>query len=344
MFRSAWSRLRRRLASRGDRANGPHAPADFAALAELLAQLPRDPPADLGLGTLAAGIPPRKFAGDTDAHARVLSQLIAFNLECGNNSRAFGYSLDNVRRAQAAIAPLGKSIVGARVLELGAGIHNPFGTSLLMLAHGAASTAAVEMGSFDVLASPATAWNWMFAQALFPEHARRVHEALDLASLAAGSLVAAGRPPGLRLHHGAIETFEAGEPFDLVVSNAVCEHLLDYEACVGALAALTAPGGLHVHKIDFNDHDYYEKAAPREEDRLAFLFKPGPGPSGTTNRLRMGEFMDVFARHGLELVRIHERFTMTLPAGVRRRLAPPYDRLSDEDLSTTAATVVLRRR
>ncbi len=47
------------------------------------------------------------------------------------------------------------------------------------------------------------------------------------------------------------------EPFDLIVSRAVLEHVYDPDMALIAMDRLLAPGGLMLHDIDFRDHGLF---------------------------------------------------------------------------------------
>jgi hypothetical protein len=50
-----------------------------------------------------------------------------------------------------------------------------------------------------------------------------------------------------------------GQQFDLIVSNAVLEHVFDFASACRMLAMLTRIGGVNSHQIDFRDHLNFER-------------------------------------------------------------------------------------
>ena len=62
-----------------------------------------------------------------------------------------------------------------------------------------------------------------------------------------------------------------------------------------------------------------------------------------TNRLRWHEVRNIFEEAGFEFLEVDLR-KETLPDGLREQLVAPYDELTDDDLSVTGATFVVRRR
>ena len=91
--------------------------------------------------------------------------------------------------------------------------------------------------------------------------------------------------------------------FDLVMSNAVLEHVYAMPAVCRELGRVTAPGGLNMHQIDFRDHldgirqlDFL--IMPDDEYQLEF--ERTHGERG--NRLRPSEARILFEQNGFELV------------------------------------------
>lgn len=62
------------------------------------------------------------------------------------------------------------------------------------------------------------------------------------------------------------------QPFNLILSNAVYEHIENLDRATRRVFAITAPGGYGVHQIDFRDHRQFDRAldfltmSAREED------------------------------------------------------------------------------
>jgi SAM-dependent methyltransferase len=82
------------------------------------------------------------------------------------------------------------------------------------------------------------------------------------------------------------------EPFDLVISNSVYEHLDDVEGITQALSQLTKPGGLHIHYVDLRDHFFkypFEMLKFSEKTWRRWL-----NPSSNHNRYRLWNYRSVF--------------------------------------------------
>jgi hypothetical protein len=81
-------------------------------------------------------------------------------------------------------------------------------------------------------------------------------------------------------------------PVDLVISNSVYEHLDDVEGITAALAALTAPDGLHVHFVDLRDHFFkYPFEMLRYSRNVWYGWL---NPSSNHNRYRVWDYRRVF--------------------------------------------------
>jgi SAM-dependent methyltransferase len=82
------------------------------------------------------------------------------------------------------------------------------------------------------------------------------------------------------------------EPFDLVISNSVYEHLDDVEGITRALARLTKPDGLHIHYVDLRDHLFKYPFA-----MLCFsekIWRRWLNPSSNHNRYRVWNYRAAF--------------------------------------------------
>jgi len=82
------------------------------------------------------------------------------------------------------------------------------------------------------------------------------------------------------------------EKFDLVVSASVFEHLDDVTGLTSALAALTKPGGAHIHFVDLRDH-YFK--LPFEMLKFSeSTWKNWLNPTSNLNRYRLRDYRRVF--------------------------------------------------
>lgn len=155
-----------------------------------------------------------------------------------------------VARAYAGWLPDGfAQLQGRAVLEIGPG--NNFGVALLLKCAGAGRVAVTDR----FLARYQAHYHGPLYRAMRDAMAA-AFPALDLAPFDA--FIAAGRHAS-----GAVELIEMplercaeehAQAFDLVLSNAVLEHLYDPAQAARSLYAILAPGGRGYHQVDFRDH------------------------------------------------------------------------------------------
>ncbi len=148
---------------------------------------------------------------------------------------------------------------------------------------------------------------------------------------------------GTRVHTGndALRTTE--RRFDLVVSRAVLEHVMDLDALYATLRAVTTDDALLIHKIDLRCHGVRFAS---ELDFLRFperLFRRMSSHSGDMpNRVRVPGYVELGARHGFRLS--YAGATHVVPTedvrAIRDRLAPPFRGMSDSVLSVLGVWMV----
>ncbi|MFZ5855251.1 MAG: methyltransferase domain-containing protein [Chloroflexota bacterium] len=85
------------------------------------------------------------------------------------------------------------------------------------------------------------------------------------------------------------------EKFDLVLSSSVYEHLDDVDGLTAALAALTAPSGIHIHYVDLRDHFFQ---LPFEMLKFSErTWKNWLNPTSNLNRFRLRDYRRVFENY-----------------------------------------------
>jgi hypothetical protein len=95
--------------------------------------------------------------------------------------------------------------------------------------------------------------------------------------------------------HGDIREVVDIASFDIVLSNSVFEHLSDAPGVTEALARLTQPIGIHIHRIDLRDHYFrYPFEMLRFSNKVWTRFLD---PSTRHNRYRLWDFQRLFERH-----------------------------------------------
>lgn len=132
----------------------------------------------------------------------------------------------------------------------------------------------------------------------------------------------------LTLIHDDVKNVKAREKFDLVLSSSVYEHLDDVDGLTAALAALTAPDGIHIHYVDLRDH-YFK--LPFEMFKFSDrTWRRWLNPTSNLNRFRLRDYQRVFEAHFADvqikvLAREPEAF-----ARARSRIRPEF--LSDDEM------------
>jgi hypothetical protein len=245
---------------------------------------------------------------------------------------AYAMSIGGLRLAQ--WAALGRP--GARVLEIGPGIN--LGPQLILAGAGAAVAVADRF---------LTGWN-RFYHPRFYRALRQVWP--GEVGMIDRVLAAGGYPPEVVrcVDRPAEELDSVGtEPFDMVVSTAVLEHVHDVDAACRALARVTRPGGRHHHQIDFRDHKNFSR--PLEFllfDEESYLRVWRDGRRG--NRVRLSQCLAAFGSAGFEVehVEINAQPTEAYLDDFSARLATsrsPFREIAPADLESLGAAVTLRR-
>lgn len=235
------------------------------------------------------------------------------------------------------LAGLGLAPAGLALLELGPGAD--LGPALILSGLGARVHVA---DRFLVRWSPGLVARY--------EHLRQrlVAQRPDLPTAGLDAVLEAGRHgAAVVAHHVGIErlSLPAGS-LDVVLSNAVLEHVHHLGRACRQLARLTAPGGLGCHQIDFRDHRDFgrplehltESAARRTWRHLRHR-----GAQGSAHRA--ADYAAAFSAAGFTV----EAFEPNLHAGreqleaVRPRLRGEFAELSDAELAVLSGRLVVRR-
>jgi SAM-dependent methyltransferase len=189
-----------------------------------------------------------------------------------------------------------KFLKGKKVMEIGPGIN--FGSILTLACHGA------EVLVTDRFLTP---WDPDYHPkfyALLKERLAGRWPGIDLSPLQ--RIIATGQYPreSICAYTCSLENLSevpAGS-VDLVISNAVFEHLYDLRSAFAHLARITKPGGLGLHQVDFRDHRDYSR--PLEylllsKKEFTILFGERHGECG--NRFRPREMWQLFESAGFEV-------------------------------------------
>jgi len=143
------------------------------------------------------------------------------------------------------------------------------------------------------------------------------------------------------------QTWDSGEPVanasvDLVFSHVVLNHVDDLDSLYATCGACVRPGGWMSHQIDFNClNTAAEWNGHHAYGELAWKLIAGKRPY-FVSREPFATHLALLERHGFDVVQL---IRGKKAGGIdRRRLAPRWRDISDEDLATQSGFIVCRRR
>jgi hypothetical protein len=173
-------------------------------------------------------------------------------------------------------------IPGAHALEIGPGDH--LATGLSLLAYGAASYTALDRFQGDYGSDGARCW-YRLVRERWSDHFSDWPRGLDADEFP--------NIPQVSMLPVSIEDSAAlpQNRYDLIISQAVGEHVSDIDAFAAATFSMLKPGGHALHNVDFSCHGFFE------DDPLKFLTIPEPiwhlmgSNRGLPNRRRFHEFL-----------------------------------------------------
>jgi SAM-dependent methyltransferase len=140
------------------------------------------------------------------------------------------------------------------------------------------------------------------------------------------------------------------ESIDLVLSNAVLEHVYSIPLVCREMARITAPGGVNLHQIDLRDHRDFER--PLEfltmpDDQFQREFDARHGECG--NRLRQSEIRSAFEQAGFDVISVDAN--MQPDPSYLKELLPRlrssrsrYRLWATDDLMVISALLKMRKR
>lgn len=261
------------------------------------------------------------------------------------DSRAWLYKRLWMTEVSAIAARYFTGIAGKKVLEVGAGVHNPLASALIALSWGAWSAEALEPSEL-VQGHDRNALICAVLELAIsgPELVRSRNAIMALLSRFGFDGEGTSQETSIPTVSKDIAEIEDRRlTFDIVHSNATLEHVQGFEEFLEKLSLVSSPGALHVHKVDFIDHDYYLLESPGSVDPFNFLLRGHESENDTCNRIRIDDMLKMFALAGFELQAVHERWTLPFPADLRPKLIPQLQDSSDESLSTIGAVLVHKK-
>lgn len=252
---------------------------------------------------------------------------------------AVDYAIQIARSHLERLSAFGLKLEGLRILELGPGVN--FAPQLVMASMGARVAVA---DRFRV------SWNDEYHPAFyraFRERWGHPVSAIDRVlndGAHSDEVISSFASPAEDL--AAISSAS----FDLVISNAVLEHVYSMPAVCSEMARVTAPGGLNLHQIDFRDHHDFTRpleflTMPDDEFKALFDWKNGE----RGNRWRPSETQREFERAGFELLEV-EVNAQTEPSYLEeflprlRAASSSYRDWPQNDLMILGAFLKMRRK
>ena len=138
--------------------------------------------------------------------------------------------------------------------------------------------------------------------------------------------------------------------FNITLSNAVLEHLYRPKQAIATLYAITAPGGIGLHQVDFRDHRDFNQPLEYlllDEVNFARLFEYSHGECG--NRIRPYQMEEMFREAGFTEVSFEVNLDVSpeylihfLPR-LRSANSVSFSSLPEEYLTAIGGRFVVRR-
>lgn len=241
--------------------------------------------------------------------------------------------------------------LGFDAVSFGAGSRNPLALPLLLFLGGARRVHVVEPELGPTTADWRLRWGLQeivlrvltgdVCSRHFVRAPAEIEAFVDLRALFFGTdTTSALRPDGARVLDAYLEDCQIPPAtIGLVTSRSVLEHVTHTGRCFDALAAMVKSGGIMYHDVDLTAHD--------DGDPFAFYYA-GDGDDGARrpdglNGLRLGDYLDAFARRGFDS-RVVKRELRTDYRLDRSRLLERFRGYGDDDLRCARAVIVSRRR
>lgn len=244
-------------------------------------------------------------------------------------------------------------IAQATVVDLGCGSINPFGFLFLFLMLGAQRGVAIDLDPIQDMTDAVKALADCAAMMLLDPSQivggypiTRDEILKHIASFDLGKLNA-GDPSGMDTNRLSYRREPLNRlPFpnaeaDIVMSNAVLEHISQVEEVIAEMARVTRKGGVGIHTIDGSDHRRYSNPACHPLELLTVA--DGSDLVHGSNRIRPAEFGSLFQKHGFEVLLFTPFETVRIDAPMRKRFVEPFRSMSSESLAVTIGNLVVRR-
>jgi SAM-dependent methyltransferase len=236
-----------------------------------------------------------------------------------------------------------KPLAGLSCLELGPGPD--FGSTLILAAFGAKVAVA------DRWLTP---WDSAYHGPFYTALADRIAADYPHANVTPlRALVATNgyRPEIIACYEDAERLVGvADDQFDLVLSNAVFEHIADHRLAAARAFAVTKPGGLNSHQVDCRDHRDFSRPLEfllMSEAEIETFMRVSDTHLG--NPRRASAYLAAFEDAGFEVIvpyvteQADEAYLKTFVPKLRAMKASPYHAATDQDLRDLGVTYILRK-
>jgi SAM-dependent methyltransferase len=245
------------------------------------------------------------------------------------------------------------SIPGKTFLDMGCGRFHPFGSIAYFYLNGIEAGYAIDTQEADVKRSSESLYDllcdalarpekWKRSETSYEDFFSRIRK-FDLCALRSGDLESGVK--NVPLSHfvgdaGGAEFYSKGS-IDIVSSQSVLEHCLDFKGVMQSLYDSMTEGGVGYHSIDLVDHRVYSD--PEKYNYWSFLCVGElGGQEQICNILRSHEILKIIEEVGFELL-VSEPGRQELPDGLIEKLRPEYQSLPIEELQIIGHRIVIRK-
>lgn len=247
----------------------------------------------------------------------------------------------------------GEDISGATFVELGCGSINPLAALFTLVMLGAARGVGVDLDPPQaphlVAHGLARCCSYLLSEPrllvgdypITRQEIARNLEGFDMYDLWCGNLSGINDSRLELKQESVLDMSLADGVADLVYSVSFLEHVAPLEEAVAEMARITRKGGMGHHTIDGFDHMHYQDP---ERHPLDFL-RIGSDELlvRDCNRLRPLQFIDLFERHGFEVVDFQAHTTLPIDDALRATFAEQFRELPEEVLGIAQAGIQVRK-
>jgi len=215
------------------------------------------------------------------------------------------------------------------------------GVAMLMVAHGAEKVYCVDRFSLLALSSKNVAAIEALLDRLQPQERLRASECF----VEAGNLRSGFAPRRIEYLIRENGLSKLDNRVDFVFSRSVLEHVNSLADTLADMELALRSGGSAVHRVDLRSHGLHRDNPLDFLNWPAWMWNCMFSKKGVPNRWRIDRYRELLGRTGLEVTSLtptHRADPRDI-AEVRPRLARPFRKLSDEELSWLGFWLVCRK-